>query len=430
MKKVVQSVKGVPDILPEEVGLWHQFEKQWLQLMMSYGYEEIRLPILESTSLFKRSIGEVTDIVEKEMFTFIDRNGDSLTLRPEGTAGCIRAGIEHGLLYNQIQKLWYRGPMFRHEKPQMGRYRQFNQVGIEAFGLEGPDIDVEHLLMMKRFWKTLKLNDVVQLEINSLGSLEARQQYRTVLMDYLSKHQEELDEDSQRRLHSNPLRILDSKNEAMATLIANAPTCLEYLDTDSKNHFEELQARLTDAGVAYRVNPYLVRGLDYYNRTVYEWTTTKLGAQGTVCAGGRYDGLVEQLGGKSTPGTGFAIGIERVLLLQRALGILHTCTADLYVIHMGLDALKKSLSFAEELRDHHPRLRILMHFGGGNFKTQFKKADKSGAKIALILGESEMASGTIGVKFLREDREQLSLPRNELDKFLIEYFGNERVIYE
>lgn len=430
MKKVVQSVKGMPDILPEEVGLWHQFEKQWLQLMMSYGYEEIRLPILESTSLFKRSIGEVTDIVEKEMFTFIDRNGDSLTLRPEGTAGCIRAGIEHGLLYNQIQKLWYRGPMFRHEKPQMGRYRQFNQVGIEAFGLEGPDIDVEHLLMMKRFWKTLKLNDVVQLEINSLGSLEARQQYRTVLMDYLSKHQEELDEDSQRRLHSNPLRILDSKNEAMATLIVNAPTCLEYLDTDSKNHFEELQARLTDAGVAYRVNPYLVRGLDYYNRTVYEWTTTKLGAQGTVCAGGRYDGLVEQLGGKSTPGTGFAIGIERVLLLQRALGILHTNTADLYVIHMGLDALKKSLSFAEELRDHHPKLRILTHFGGGNFKTQFKKADKSGAKMALILGESEMASGTIGVKFLREDREQLSLPRNELDKFLIEYFRNERVIYE
>lgn len=420
----IQSIKGMPDILPNEVPLWHQFESLWHQLMHQYGIEEIRLPILEATPLFKRSIGEVTDIVEKEMFSFFDKDGDSLTLRPEGTAGTVRAGLEHGLLYHQIQKLWYMGPMFRYEKPQKGRYRQFHQVGVEAFGLSGPDIDAEQILMMQRFWKDLKIDKEISLQINSLGSGESRARYRTVLVDYLSKYYEDLDEDSQRRLKTNPLRILDSKNADLAEIIANAPKCYDYLDNESLAHFEGFKERLEDAGLNYEVNPNIVRGLDYYNQTVYEWVTHKLGAQGTVCAGGRYDGLVEQLGGHETPAVGFAVGIERVILLLKTMNYNVEKKLDAYLLSVGEKPQMKVLTVAEALRECYPNLRLLTHCGGGNFKQQFKKADKSGAKIALILGETELESGTLGVKFLREEREQLSVPKEQWGQFLSEYFGS------
>lgn len=419
----IEALRGMPDILPSDIPLWHQFENHWYDLMHAYGYEEIRLPILESTALFKRSIGEVTDIVEKEMFTFQNKDGESLTLRPEGTAGCIRAGLEHHLLRHQVQRLWYMGPMFRYERPQKGRYRQFHQVGVETFGLEGPDIDVEQILMMKRFWKILGVSDAITLHINSLGSNESRARYREVLIQYLTGYAEDLDEDSKRRLHTNPLRILDSKNPAMAAIIQNAPKGIEYLDAASKQHFELFQQLLREAGVQFVVDPYIVRGLDYYNRTVYEWVTDKLGAQGTVCAGGRYDTLVTQLGGEQTNGVGFALGIERVLLLQRALGIVHELLVDAYFICVGEAPEKKALILAEELRDACPKVRLLLHCGGGNFKQQFKKADKSGAKIALILGESELVENKLSIKFLREEREQLTLPREKVGQFLTEYFG-------
>lgn len=434
MAKKFEGVRGMPDILPEDTPHWRQFELCLQRIVATYGYEEIRLPILEPTGLFRRSIGELTDIVEKEMYTFrsLD-NKESLTLRPEGTAGCVRAGIEHGLLYHQIQRLWYMGPMFRYERPQKGRYRQFHHVGVEAFGMAGPDIEVEHILMMSRLWRELGVDAGVALQVNSLGTLASRNHYRTKLVEYLSKYQRDLDEDSQRRLQSNPLRILDSKNPSMAHIIAEAPKCYDYLDGESKQHFEIFLAYLSEVGVSYQINPNLVRGLDYYNRTVYEWVTDKLGAQGTICAGGRYDGLVEELGGEATPAVGFAIGIERVLLLQQACSkneaVALQSNVDVYLIHTGEAQQKAAFLLAEKLRDMSPTLRLLVHCGGGNLKHQFKKADKSGAQIALILGEAELTTDTVSVKFLRETRDQQSILKADahqfLENFLTEHVGRQ-----
>lgn len=428
MAKKFESIRGMPDILPEDTPRWRQFESCLQRIVLAYGYEEIRLPILEPTGLFTRSIGELTDIVEKEMYTFKSLDGkESLTMRPEGTAGCVRAGIEHGLLYHQIQRLWYMGPMFRYERPQKGRYRQFHHVGVEAFGMNGPDIEVEHILIMSRLWRELGITNGVTLQVNSLGTLASRNHYREKLVVYLSKYQSDLDEDSQRRLLSNPLRILDSKNPAMANIIAGAPKCYDYLDSESKQHFEEFLAYLSALNIPYQINPNLVRGLDYYNRTVYEWVTDKLGAQGTICAGGRYDGLVEELGGDRTPAVGFAIGIERVLLLQQALSdsnaALLASNIDVYFIYTGEDTQRAAFCLAEKLRDQSPNLRILVHCGGGNLKQQFKKADKSGAPVALILGESELATNTVSIKFLRETRDQQSILHSEVIQFLTAYLG-------
>lgn len=414
MSKKIQAIRGMNDLLPEQSPLWQYFEHQVEALMQRYGYREIRTPIVEQTALFARSIGEVTDIVEKEMYTFADRNGDSLTLRPENTASCVRAAMEHGLLHNQTQRLWYRGPMFRHERPQKGRYRQFHQVGVEAFGMDGPDIDAETILLSARLWKQLGLYEHVSLELNSLGSLEARHAYREKLVAYFESHYETLDEDSRRRLSSNPLRILDAKNPDMAEMLAGAPQLLNHLDDDSLEHFEHLTALLDSAGIAYRINPRLVRGLDYYSRTVFEWTTTALGSQGTVCAGGRYDGLVEQLGGKPTPAVGFAMGVERLILLLETLDLVPAETQrgpDAYLLAMGERAEHEALLLGETLREALPGLALQVHCGGGGFKSQIKKADKSGARVALILGEDEVDQGTLGLKFLREERDQETLPR-------------------
>ncbi|SFH29771.1 histidyl-tRNA synthetase [Modicisalibacter xianhensis] len=421
MSKKIQAIRGMNDLLPEQSPLWQYFEHQVEALMQRYGYREIRTPILEQTALFARSIGEVTDIVEKEMYTFEDRNGDSLTLRPEGTAACVRAAMEHGLLHNQTQRLWYQGPMFRHERPQKGRYRQFHQVGVETFGMEGPDIDAEVILLSARLWKQLGLYEHVTLELNSLGSLEARQAYRDTLVAYFEQHRDVLDEDSLRRLSSNPLRILDSKNADMAEMLAGAPQLLDHLDAESREHFEQLTSRLDAAGIAYRINPRLVRGLDYYSRTVFEWTTTALGSQGTVCAGGRYDGLVEQLGGKPIPAVGFAMGVERLILLLETLDLIPEDSQrgpDAYLLAMGERAEREALLLGETLRDALPTLSLQLHCGGGGFKSQIKKADRSGARVALILGEDEVDQGTVGVKFLREEREQETLARNDISKAL------------
>lgn len=417
LSKKIQAIRGMNDLLPEQSPLWQYFEHQVESLMQRYGYREIRTPILEQTALFARSIGEVTDIVEKEMYTFEDRNGDSLTLRPEGTAACVRAAMEHGLLHNQTQRLWYQGPMFRHERPQKGRYRQFHQVGIEAFGMEGPDIDAEIILLSARLWKQLGLFEHVTLELNSLGSLEARQTYRETLVAYFEQHRDVLDDDSLRRLSSNPLRILDSKNPDMAEMLSGAPQLLDHLDTESRDHFEQLTARLDAAGIAYRINPRLVRGLDYYSRTVFEWTTTALGSQGTVCAGGRYDGLVEQLGGKPTPAVGFAMGVERLILLLETLELVPSESQrgpDAYLLAMGERAEHEALLLGESLRDALPELALQVHCGGGGFKSQIKKADRSNARLALILGEDEIERDTVGLKFLREDQEQETVARDAL----------------
>lgn len=426
----IQAIKGMTDILPKEVVYWQKFEDLWRKLMPLYGYEEIRFPIVEATGLFKRSIGEVTDIVEKEMFTFEDRDHESITLRPEGTAGCVRAGLEHGLLYRSTHRLWYMGPMFRYEKPQKGRYRQFHQVGIEAYGFQGPDLEAEQIFLMHRFWRWLGLENSITLQINSLGSKEGREKYRKILVEYFSKHREALDEDSLRRLQTNPLRILDSKNPQLSQIIQEAPKAFDYLNAEDKAHFELFQQLLREAGIAFTVNPCIVRGLDYYNRTVYEWVTPKLGAQNAVCAGGRYDSLVAQLGGEPMPAVGFALGIERVVLLlkevaketeaQLSLGL----ETDLYLIAVGSEAESKALIEAEKLRDQVPDLKILVNCGGGNFKGQFKRADKSGAKIALILGEDELKTGKFGVKFLREEKEQTTVDISAAGKFLNEYFRN------
>lgn len=404
------------DCLPQDSALWQYVETTLRDTAASYGYSEIRFPIVEMTELFKRSIGEVTDIVEKEMYTFTDRNGDSLTLRPEGTACCVRAGNEHGLLYNQEQRLWYTGPMFRHERPQKGRYRQFHQFGLEAFGIATPDIDAEVIILTARIWQKLGLTPYVKLELNSLGSNEARAAYRDKLVAYLEQHKDLLDEDSLRRLYSNPLRVLDSKNPALAEVLAKAPKLAEHLDAESAAHFASLQQRLTAAGIEFVLNPRLVRGLDYYNRTVFEWVTTELGAQGTVCAGGRYDGLVEQLGGKATPAVGFAMGLERLILLLQSLNLAPDlpAQADIYLLAMGETAELAAIGVAERLRSELPAKRVILHCGGGNLKKQFKKADKSGAAIALILGDEELARQEITVKWLREDKPQQTLKLSEL----------------
>lgn len=421
MAKQIQAIRGMNDILPAQSLRWQYLESVIRGLVASYGYEEIRMPIVEQTDLFKRSIGEVTDIVEKEMYTFEDRNGDSLTLRPEGTASCVRAGNEHGLLYNQQQRLWYMGPMFRHERPQKGRYRQFHQVGVEVFGLDGPDIDAELILMTARLWKQLGLSEYLTLELNSLASNEARARYRDALTDYLRGHFDLLDEDSQRRLESNPLRVLDSKNPAMADMLSKAPKLSDYWDDESRQHFSGLCERLDAMDIRYVRNERLVRGLDYYNRTVFEWTTSSLGAQGTVCAGGRYDGLVEQLGGKATPAVGFAMGLERLVLMLEQLDSVQLPQAvDVYVSAMGEAAELPVVGVAERLRDRFPVLRVMQHCGGGNLKKQLKRADKSGAVIAILLGEDEITADCVSVKYLREDRPQQQLNWEQLVSALSE----------
>jgi len=404
------------DLLPSDSALWQYLESTVSACLQSYGYKEIRFPLLEKTELFKRSIGEVTDIVEKEMYTFDDRNNESLTLRPEGTASCVRACEEHGLLYNQTQRLWYTGPMFRYERPQKGRLRQFHQIGVETFGIQGPDIDAELLLMTARLWKALGIEDSVTLEINSLGTPESRAAYKQALVDYLNTVKDKLDEDSQRRLLTNPLRILDSKNSDTQALLGNAPALADYLCDDSRTHFEELKAILDAAGVRYEVNPRLVRGLDYYGYTVFEWITDKLGAQGTVCAGGRYNGLVEQLGGKPTPGVGFAMGVERLILLLQTLEKIPAAinpAPDFYVAVVG-NTQAYGLSVSEQLREHFPELRCLTHCGGGNMKSQMKKADKSQARVALVIGENEVSNQEVTIKYLREDKPQKTVALNVL----------------
>lgn len=418
MAKNLQSVRGMRDILPEQSASWQYIENTARELFSSYGYNELRSPIIESTDLFKRSIGDATDIVEKEMYTFEDRNGDSLTLRPEGTAGTVRAGIQHGLFHNQQQRLWYIGPMFRHERPQKGRYRGFYQAGIETYGIDGPQIDAEVIAIAARFWKKLGFENV-RLEINSLGSNEARQVYREVLIEYFSKHQELLDEDSQRRLHKNPLRILDTKNPAMRKLVENAPNLLDYLDEESKEHFTGLKICLDKMKIKYIVNPRLVRGIDYYNRTVFEWITEDLGAQGTICAGGRYDGLVKQLGGRETSACGFGIGLDRLQLLVEEQNLNQAENKPhVFFVMSGNDAELIGIELSETLRDKHPSLRLLVNAGGGSFKSQLKRADKSGAAYALILGESEVESQQIVIKPLLESTEQLTISLNELSDFI------------
>jgi len=419
MTDKIQAIRGMHDILPDQTPRWQGVERAFRRVLAAYGYQEIRLPIVEKTELFKRSIGEVTDIVEKEMYTFDDRNGDSLTLRPEGTAGCLRACLEHGLLHQPQQRLWYMGPMFRHERPQKGRYRQFQQMGVEAYGLEGPDIDAEVILLSHRLWKALGLSHKLELQLNSLGTLEERLVYREKLVEYFRARIDALDEDSRRRLETNPLRILDSKNPALAELIQNAPTLSEYLDKQSLAHFQGLTSALDAAGLPYTFNPRLVRGLDYYSRTVFEWVTTELGAQGTVCAGGRYDGLIAQLGGKASHAIGFALGVERLIdLLDRPERFDEAVRPHAYLIQVGEEAARQGSLLAEQLRDALPGLRLVGNCGGGSFKSQFKRADKSGADLALILGEDEARERLVGVKSLRQDGEQLSLKQSELAHYL------------
>ncbi|WP_456296784.1 histidine--tRNA ligase [Vibrio sp. AK197] len=401
MAKTIQAIRGMNDCLPTQSPLWQKLENTAKNVISAYGYNEVRMPIVEMTHLFSRAIGEVTDVVEKEMYTFEDRNGDSLTLRPEGTAGCVRSGIENGLLYNQEQRLWYMGPMFRHERPQKGRYRQFHQCGVEVFGIDGPDVDAELIMMTARLWRELGIDKYVRLELNSIGSLEARQNYRTALIEYLEQHTEVLDEDAKRRMYTNPLRVLDTKNPEIQAILGDAPRLSDYLDDESKQHFSGLRELLDAAGIEYTVNERLVRGLDYYNRTVFEWITESLGAQGTVCGGGRYDGLVEQLGGKATPAVGFAMGLERLVLMLETLELNDVRrSVDAYVVTAGEGTMMAGMKLAEQLREQVPGLRVMNHFGGGNFKKQFKRADKVGAAVALVLGENEVADNTVVVKDL------------------------------
>lgn len=420
MSERIQAIRGMNDVLPDESYKWHYLETVFSQCFNQYGYKEIRTPILESTQLYKRTIGEVTDIVEKEMYTFADLNGDNLTLRPEGTAGCVRACLEHGLLHNQQQKLWYRGPMFRHEKPQKGRYRQFNQCGVEVFGIPGVNIELELIAMCRHLWRALNIENAVFLQLNTLGDAEERGIYREQLIDYFKLHYDELDEDSKRRLERNPLRILDSKNPKIQAIIENAPKLIDTVSEKSKNHFTALCDGLDTIGIPYTINPLLVRGLDYYGHTVFEWVTDKLGAQSTVCAGGRFDTLVEQLGGKPTPAIGFALGIERLLLLRESLSLppLEEPSPQIFFIAMSDEGIKQAMVLAEQLREQNPRWRILVNLIGGSFKSQFKKADKSGARLALILGDEEISQQMISVKDLRENEEQTTLPQHELISFI------------
>ncbi len=419
MAKTIQSIRGMHDILPEQSAAWQYLETTVRQLLSRYGYREIRTPVLEVTELFKRAVGEVTDIVEKEMYTFADRNGDSLSLRPEGTASCVRAGIEHGLFYNQQQRLWYTGPMFRHERPQKGRYRQFHQVGVETFGITGPDIDAELIALSARLWQELGLKNV-RLELNSLGTPASRTIYREKLVEYFSAHLDVLDEEAKQRLHSNPMRILDTKNPATRPIADAAPSLHDYLDEESKQHFQQLCSMLDEMGIQYVINPRLVRGLDYYTRTVFEWITEELGSQGTICAGGRYDGLVSQMGGHETPACGFAMGMERLLeLMQVQEQALNTTVPDIYLVLAGEQATQKGIVLAEKLRTDLPQLKLQVNTGGGGMKAQMKRADKSGARYALILGEQELAAGEIGFKPMQDaEAAQLSFKLSELSQQL------------
>jgi len=422
MANALQAIRGMNDILPEQSSVWQFAEDTIRAVLESYGFREIRMPIVEKTELFKRSIGEVTDIVEKEMYTFEDRNGDSLTLRPEGTAGCARACIQHSLTNKQVQRLWYTGPMFRHERPQKGRYRQFYQVGVEVFGLEGPDVDAEILMLTARLWQRLGLEQL-SLQVNSLGTSESRDRYRDELVVYLKTVYDQLDADSQRRLETNPLRILDSKNPQVQALLEEAPKLADYIDEDSQAHFETLCALLDTAGLDYDINPHLVRGLDYYGRTVFEWVTDQLGAQGTVCAGGRYDVLMEYLGGRPTPAVGFALGLERIIALLENQGVkLPDTSPHLYMVTVGGQAQRQGILLSERLRDALPKLRIVTHCGGGSFKSQFKKADRSGARYALVLGEDEVQRREIGIKPLRERKDQETVSYDALDGRLAQLF--------
>ena len=421
----IQSIRGMNDLLPANSGLWQYLEAIVGDVLTRYGYQEIRFPILEQTELFKRSIGEVTDIVEKEMYTFKDRNDESLTMRPEGTACCVRACLQNGLLDNQqVQRLWYNGPMFRYERPQKGRLRQFHQIGVESFGVATADVDAEMILITARLWKQLGISEHVTLELNTIGSPQARANYRTALVEYLQQHFEQLDEDSQRRMDSNPLRILDSKSASTQAILDQAPSLMDYLDNDSSEHFEMLKSLLEAAGVSYTINPRLVRGLDYYSKTVFEWVTDKLGAQGTICAGGRYDGLVEQLGGKPAPAVGFAMGVERLCLLLQELDKVPAAiktVPDVYFVVSGEQAKTVAFQLAEQLRSEIPALKLQLHCGGGSFKSQFKKADKSGAGMALIIGDNEVEEGVVNVKWLRSDIEQKTIKSDQLTAFLIEH---------
>ena len=422
MANNIQAIRGMHDVLPDQTPQWQYVEGMLREVLGTYGYSEIRLPIVEKTELFKRSIGEVTDIVEKEMYTFEDRNGDSLTLRPEGTAGCLRACLEHGLLHNQVHRLWYYGPMYRHERPQKGRYRQFIQLGVETYGMSGPDIDAELIILMDRLWKKLGIRDKVRLQLNSLGTIEERLVYRKVLVDYFRGHLDQLDEDSLRRLETNPLRILDTKNPSMQALVANAPELMDYLGADSMAHFNTLTATLDDLGISYEITTRLVRGLDYYSKTVFEWVTNELGSQGTVCAGGRYDSLVEQLGGKANFAVGFAMGIERLLALIEVSGYLPTTRpVDVFMIRVGELAEREGLLFAEVIRNEVPGLKLQVNCGGGSFKSQFKKADKIGADYALILGDDEVSRGELSLKSLRDDQGQQTLSQQQVIAFLQDY---------
>ena len=410
MAKNIQAIRGMNDCSPTESPLWQWIEGQVRQILSSYGYSEVRMPIVESTPLFARAIGEVTDVVSKEMYTFWD-NDEQLTLRPEGTAGCVRAAIEHGWIYNNEQRLWYMGPMFRHERPQKGRYRQFHQAGVEVFGIATPEIDAELIILTARLWKALGIDQHVSLQLNSIGSLEARANYRSALVAFLENHQDLMSEEEKERLVKNPLRILDTKNQALQDVLDGAPKLLDYLDDESREHFAQLCGLLDAMGIQYEINPKLVRGLDYYNKTVFEWVTSALGAQGTVCGGGRYDGLVEQLGGHATSGVGFAMGLERLVLLVQEVNksIPVKSAVDIYVVYQGEGTTLAAFQLAEKLRSELPHLSTMLHCSGGNFKKQFKRADKSGATLALVLGESEVQNNQVVVKHLLGAAEQQTI---------------------
>jgi len=423
MAKVIQAIRGMNDCAPTESPLWQWVEGQVKQVLASYGYSEVRMPIVESTPLFARAIGEVTDVVSKEMYTFWD-NDEQLTLRPEGTAGCVRAAIEHGWIYNNEQRLWYMGPMFRHERPQKGRYRQFHQAGVEVFGIANPEIDAELIILTARLWKALGIDQHVSLQLNSIGSLEARANYRSALVAFLENHQDLMSDEEKERLVKNPLRILDTKNQALQEVLNDAPKLLDYLDEESRTHFATLCQLLDDMGIAYEVNPKLVRGLDYYNKTVFEWVTSALGAQGTVCGGGRYDGLVEQLGGHAAPGVGFAMGLERlVLLVQEVNAALPVAnTVDVYLVYSGEGATLNAFQLAETIRSALPQVRVMTHCSGGKFQKQFKRADKVDAKLALVIGESEVAEKTVVVKDLRSSAEQVTISQADIIETLTKHF--------
>ncbi|MBE2897504.1 histidine--tRNA ligase [Pasteurellaceae bacterium 20609_3] len=427
MANIIKAIRGMNDCLPSQTPVWQWLEKTVRGVLAQYGYSEIRMPIVESTPLFKRAIGEVTDVVEKEMFTFDDRDGESLTLRPEGTAGCVRAGIENGLLYNQEQRLWYMGPMFRYERPQKGRYRQFHQIGVEVFGIANPEIDAELILLTARLWRELGIFEHVTLQLNSIGSAQSRAVYRQALVDYLQQHMDVLDEDCKRRLTTNPLRILDSKNERVQAVLDHAPSLQDYLSEEDKAHFAQVCQILDDMGIRYEINPKLVRGLDYYNKTVFEWVTTALGAQGTVCGGGRYDTLVEQLGGHATCGIGFAMGVERLVLLVQEVNpeLAIESAVDVYIIHSGEAARRAAFRISEQLRSDLPSVKVMLHCSAGAFKKQFKRADKSNAQFAIVIGDDEAQQQQVTIKPLKQQIDQFTLPEGEVSAYFAENLNKE-----